>query len=619
MTLGGRTLGPALGLAASVIASVVLSAEAAGGGLLLARRWGLLAILAAWSLAWAAAVVCALRLPVRIAVPAVLAAAALVRIAALAGPPTLSDDLFRYAWDARVQAAGLNPYAHPPASPELVGLREPWLWPAEDDCTEIDRAPGCTRMNRPAAPTIYPPVAQAWFRAVYATAGVEARHKLWQVAGLAVDLAVVALLPALLRAWKVDERWVVLYALSPLPAIELVNNGHVDGLAVLLVALALGLAARHRPAWAGAAVAGAALVKLYPAVLVLAVAATGGHRRRGLLWAGGAAAVVGVLGYAPHLLAVGGDVVGYLPGYLREEDYGGGRYLLAGLLGLPGWATAGLVFAAVGAVAVWVVVRQPPAPRACACLLGTVLLALTPVQPWYAVALLLVATVAAQPRWALVAAAGYPVYFAVLLDAPHAATVGRLAYGGALLGVLACAARARRSEGEAARPSAGPRQFGVESPHPSGRDQQEDGEGDVLVGLLEQPAVGGGVEQGQGALLHEARQRGAPAGQAEDQQEPDGQLGAGDEPLGHIEVVEQEAGGGLDPGDLAARPAVGRVLQSLVAENEPGGLAVDEVGGVGTDGHRRDTEELGQPVGQEDRADEDAQGGQAPGQVAGGR
>ena len=43
--------------------------------------------------------------------------------------------------------------------------------------------------------TIYPPVAEAWFTAVYnVSGGVGAHHKAWQVAGLAADVALVPVL-----------------------------------------------------------------------------------------------------------------------------------------------------------------------------------------------------------------------------------------------------------------------------------------------------------------------------------------------------------------------------------------------------------------------------------------
>ena len=42
-----------------------------------------------------------------------------------------------------------------------------------------------------------------------------------------------------------------------------------------------------------------------------------------------AAAGLVALSYLPHVLAVGSAVIGYLPGYLKEEDYtNGGRFLL---------------------------------------------------------------------------------------------------------------------------------------------------------------------------------------------------------------------------------------------------------------------------------------------------
>lgn len=427
---------------------------ARGAGIVEAR-WDILLVLGVWTAAWAVGVACALRVTTRLAVPALLVAAAVVRLAALAGSPAISDDLYRYSWDGRVQAAGTNPYRYPPESPALARLREPWLWPDAAGCDRLGRPPGCTRINRSNVRTIYPPLAQAWFAGVYRVAGIDARHKAWQVAGLATDLAVVALLPLVLAAWGRDRRWTALYALSPFPVVEVVNNGHVDGLAVLAVVLALLLAARRRPGWAGALLGAAALVKLYPAVLVAGLAGCVPERHAGcvperktgcmpvLRWsalvrAGAAALAVVTVAYLPHVVTVGARVLGYLPGYLREEQYDeGGRYLLAGLLGLPAGFTAALAAAGVLAVVAWVLVRRPPAPRAFAAILGAGLLAATPVQPWYAVVLLAVATVAVEPRWALVVAAGYPYFFAVILDAPHAVAIGRLSYGAALAVVVA--------------------------------------------------------------------------------------------------------------------------------------------------------------------------------------
>ena len=421
------------GLAAAALAGAGLCLSFVTAEPLRNDRWALLARLAVWAVVWGAGVVCALRLPRRYAVPAIVAVAFALRLAALAGQPILSDDLYRYAWDARVQVSGTDPYRYTPSSTKLAGLREDWLWPNAEGCARLQRDPGCTRINRPTVHTIYPPVAEAWFTAVYAVTGIDARHKAWQVAGLVGDMALVCLLPAVLRAWRRDERWTALYALSPVAVVEVVNNAHVDGLAALFVVLALLAAARRRPAWAGALVGAAFLVKLYPAVVGLAfVAAFTG--RRALARLGGAFAAVVALAYLPHVATVGLDVVGYLPGYLEEERYGeGGRYLLAGLLGLPPALTAAVAFAGLAAAAGWVLWRRPAVPRGAAVLVGALLLAVTPVQPWYAVTLLAVATVAAAPAWSAVALVGYPYFFAVLLDSPHAAAIGRVSFGMAVV------------------------------------------------------------------------------------------------------------------------------------------------------------------------------------------
>jgi len=426
------------GFAVAALVGIALCLTVVTGAPLRNARWALLLRLAAWALAWAAGVVCALRLPRRIAIPAVLAVAVALRLAALAGQPILSDDLYRYAWDGRVQVSGTDPYRHAPESAEVADLREDWLWPDREGCARLQRPEGCTRINRPSVRTIYPPVAEAWFTVVYRVAGIDTRHKAWQVAGLLGDLALVGLLPTVLRAWKRDERWTALYALSPIPVVEVVNNGHVDGLAALFVLVALLAAARRRPAWAGALLGGAALVKLYPAVLGLALLSAVGDRRRStLVRVGGAAAAVVALAYLPHVAAVGLRVLGYLPGYLQEERYGeGGRYLLAGILGLPPGLTAVLAASGFLAVGAWVLLRRPAAPRACAALFGALLLAVTPVQPWYAVTLLVVAAVAGAPAWSAVAVAGYPYFFAVILDSPHAVAVGRVSYGLALTVVV---------------------------------------------------------------------------------------------------------------------------------------------------------------------------------------
>jgi hypothetical protein len=419
--------------------------------------WSSLTRLALASGAWLVAVLVVWRLPRRRALVLVLSAAVALRVAALAGPPTTSDDLYRYAWDGRVQAAGIDPYAEPPASPQLAGLRVAWLWPDSAACVQIGKAPGCTRINRPAVRTIYPPVAQAWFAAVYQVGGIGARHKALQVGGLIADLLTVGLMVGGLRRLRRDPRWVALYALSPLPALEFVNNAHVDVVGVMFIMAAMVVAAGpaspagDSPVWRDMAVGlllgAAALIKLYPAVLLVAVVGLSRARPwRSLARATGAAAALAVLAYGPHVAAVGVRVLGYLPGYLREEHYDHGeRFLLLGAAGFSGWIADAAAVAALVAALAWVLWRRPPLPAGAGVLLVALFLTTTPVQPWYAGSLLAVVAIAAWPWPVAVVVAGYPYFFAVILNSPYRVGLGRVSYGAALVLLVSSSATRRRA------------------------------------------------------------------------------------------------------------------------------------------------------------------------------
>jgi hypothetical protein len=439
----------------AVAAEVAVSWKVASAGALAPGHHSFVVLLVVWTALFAVGVMAALRLPRRSAVGAMLVAGIAIRLAALAGPPTTSDDLFRYSWDGRVQAAGVDSYAEAPAAPQLAGLRETWLWPDAAQCAALNRPAGCSRINRIEARTIYPPVAEAWFAAVYQVVGIGARYQAWQVAGLLTEAATLALLAVALGRFGRDRRWLALYALCPAPVIELVNNGHVDGLAIALVVAAVAVAAPlpSDPSWepwrdvaVAALLTGAALVKLYPAVLLLPLVACRPHRRLPALWRVSAtgAVLTGVV-YAPHVARVGAAVLGYLPGYLAEEHYNtGGRFLIASVLQVPGQWAGALSLAGIGVTAAWIVAKRPPLASACAAIVAALLLATSPAQPWYAVTLVALATVAARPAYLAVVAAGYAAAITSTLDRSGSAMIGGLAYSGALVVLLGCIWRHRR-------------------------------------------------------------------------------------------------------------------------------------------------------------------------------
>jgi hypothetical protein len=380
-----------------------------------AARWPLLGAIGALWVLFAVAAWLLMRVPARAAVPLLVAGGLGLQALALTVPPRMTDDFYRYAWDGRVQAAHIDPYRYPPTAPELAGLRDEWLFPS-----------GQPRLNHPGVRTIYPPAAEAYFLGLHYLSPPGSRQLPLQAAAGALAVLTTLVLVGVARRSGADPRCAVLWAWCPAVFLEAGQNAHVDVLGALL----------------GMAVA----VKLLPALVLPAALARGPHRRR---WAvpaavGGSAATVFALLYLPHVLAVGPKVLGFLPGYLSEEGYGGtGRFALARLL-LPDAASpyaSALVLAAAAWLA-WRTAEPGRAARSALPLTGVAFLLAGPSYPWYA--LLLVALVALDGRaeWLAVAAAAYPAYFAGALGIRHE-TMQRWAYGAALAVVLAVVAARR--------------------------------------------------------------------------------------------------------------------------------------------------------------------------------
>ncbi|MFD5470920.1 glycosyltransferase 87 family protein [Streptomyces sp. NPDC127105] len=358
----------------------------------------------AWAL-FAAAVWAVRKAPVRAATGLVLAGAAAVALAALAAPPRTSNDMYRYAWDGRVQAAGISPYAHPPAAPELAKLRDQWLFPTKGSCqawglTRTDSGL-CVRINRPTVPTIYPPAAEGWFFAVHVLSPPDSRHKPLQAGGAVLAFGTTVALLTVGRR-RGDPRRApartALWGWCPAVPFEAVNNAHIDTLGVLLTVLALGTATAgaRRGALLGAAIA----VKLLP-VLALPGALSGQRSPARVLRVVSAVLAVVVLAYLPYVIASGAGVLGYLPGYLQEEGYEPGdvrRFALLRLL-VPDAAAEVTVIVLLALTALYVWWRGDPARpwRGALLLTGTALLLVSPDYPWYS--LIVVGLVALDGRW----------------------------------------------------------------------------------------------------------------------------------------------------------------------------------------------------------------------------
>jgi alpha-1,6-mannosyltransferase len=309
----------------------------------------------------------------------ILGVAVALRLVLLPVAPHLSTDAYRYVWDGRVQAAGINPYRHVPAAPELAALRDDAVFP------HINR--------KDYAVTIYPPAAQLLFLAVNGVSDGLLAMKLAMVAAEAVTIAVLILL---LRHFRRPASRVVAYAWHPLAVWEIAGNAHVDAVmvAAMMFGLWVALVSGRRVAGVGI-LAVAALIKPF-AALALPAAWRPWDWRAPLA----AVAVVALL-YLPYL-SVGTGVFGFMPSYLGEERIadGGAFWLVASLQALVGplpWMTPlylALAAPLLGALMLWVTfgdgVRENPEARLRRLfwLLFTFLLLLSPDYPWYYLLLL---------------------------------------------------------------------------------------------------------------------------------------------------------------------------------------------------------------------------------------
>lgn len=181
----------------------------------------------------------------------VLGVGVLARMFFLTPDPLLSDDVYRYLWDGRVQVAGQSPYGVPPNMEEL------WVveleWPPEAHVRHL--------VNHPEIPTIYPPLMELLFRAVAMVGGGLVT---WRCVLLLAEVGIALLLISALRRRNLDPRLAVLYLWHPLPIVESVWSAHTEVIAVLLLLAGLWCLDTKRGIRAGCALGLGAAAKILP-------------------------------------------------------------------------------------------------------------------------------------------------------------------------------------------------------------------------------------------------------------------------------------------------------------------------------------------------------------------
>jgi hypothetical protein len=301
-------------------------------------------------------------------------------------PPTLSDDMYRYVWDGRLQAQGISPYRYPPNAPELARLRDAAVWP---------------QINRKSAVTIYPPLAELAFAGLWRVWPDSVRW--FQIAMATGGLATGALLVGWLRDAGRSTARIVIFLWSPLLLFETAHAAHVDGLALPLLVGAWWARARGKDALVGGLLGAATALKLYPAFLFPALWRADhpqGRWRMPLIFV-----VTLTLLYLPYLAQNGAGVIGFLPGYLKEtfnlSPLALGLWAVFRPLGIdPRRVAALLALAALAVSSLWMLFHPATgetAARRSAWLIGIVTLFSQNLFSWYMLWLLPLLTLFLAP------------------------------------------------------------------------------------------------------------------------------------------------------------------------------------------------------------------------------
>lgn len=269
--------------------------------------------------------------------------------------PTLSDDLQRYRWEGKVQAAGWNPYAIAPDDPRLGPLRDKYY--------EI--------MPGRELPAIYPPVSELVFRMAWRFFRGPIAFK---APFAAADVLVVLLLAWMLRREKDRNFRLAVYAWNPLVIVEFAGSAHNDVLALLGIVFGLALIKKW-PAIASAPIALAMMAKVFPAVLLpVWIRRAGWPEKKAGWWAAVLAGLLALTVVAPYWGALGMLRVNMTYYEATWKNYHASLYtvidwLTGGNTRIPALVGVGVSWA----LAFWLAWKKSEPARAAYLLIGTIL------------------------------------------------------------------------------------------------------------------------------------------------------------------------------------------------------------------------------------------------------
>jgi hypothetical protein len=146
----------------------------------------------------------------------------ILKIALLFIHPIGSDDYYRYIWDGKVQANGINPYKYAPSDAALNNLHS----------ADLPKM-----VNYPKMKTIYPPLGENLFYLSYLISG-ESFLGL-KIFLLFFDILIIWGIYLILKKLKLPFKNILIYVLCPLPIFQFIIDAHVDGFGLPLILFAI--------------------------------------------------------------------------------------------------------------------------------------------------------------------------------------------------------------------------------------------------------------------------------------------------------------------------------------------------------------------------------------------
>ena len=329
--------------------------------------------------------------------PVLLTAAVVFRLTAWPLEAPLSDDIYRYRWEGKLQAYGGNPYQTRPDDEGWRRLRDE-TWP---------------RVGQKDVKAGYGPLTElleyATYKSVAQVIGDPYRQAHWfKFPAAAFDLGSIAVLWMLLAARRLPVERTIIYAWSPAPILEFWGTGHNDSVVICFILLALLAATRERWSAAFGALGLAAAAKLWPVILIPAFV----WRKRWWQW------TIAIAVFAATSIPYWSDVnenarfmSGFLGGWRNNDS----------VYGMLLWLTGGqytakyLAFALLGIAAVCAAVSNWPLEKKILATIVALLLVSANVHPWYLTWFLpMLALIPAPPLFIWLTLS--PLFYNVLVD-----------------------------------------------------------------------------------------------------------------------------------------------------------------------------------------------------------